>query len=487
MNFCSFISRVFLPFLISFLPQINIAQSFSIADSAVEKRLRRDIGILASDSFRGREAGTIGEKRAYEYIISQFREAGLVPGGTEPGSFLQPFQKTWVGFSGKTMFRIGKQEIIYTQQFSVTSLSGNGEAHGQVADCGQGIVIGQKLRDDYRTAGDIRGKLVLIDLDIPREWFRDTSLSRYLAPRFRMKQALDRGAAGVIFWHRHSVYQSSIFNFQVTDTLPAPAIYVNAEIAELLKQNTTDTADICIKVFRKQVTYYNVLGRIDNGAPSTIIFGAHYDHNGINRDSAVINGADDNASGTAGILEMARYYIGHRDSSYNYLFAAFSAEEKGLLGSAWFCNHPVIPLDSVAFMVNFDMIGRLGWNENVVTAEATKSSPLWKKLYHEVPHPSFRIKKIPGSLPFSDHYYFYLKGKPILYLNTGLHPQYHTQADDTELINLSGMSEILKYSRALITWTARYDKIPYRKVSGFDNLMSYLGFAFEILGKYIGY
>lgn len=488
MNRGSFLS-VYPFFILFFLfPFYNSAQIvFSFSDSAVERRIRTDIGILASDSFHGREAGTGGEKLAFEYITECFRDAGLSPEGNEDSSYLQKFQYTFNGFSRKNRFIFGNREIRYRQQFSVISLSGNGHARGLVADAGDGLVIEEKGLDDYQRLEDVSGKFVLIDLDIPGELYRDTSLLRKLTPRYRMEQALSHGAVGVIFCNPDSPYQSGIFSFEITDTLHGLAIYVTSDIARKLKRFPLDTAEITVKIIRKQVTYTNVIGFIDNGAPYTIIIGAHYDHLGMSRDSLPENGADDNASGTAGMIELARYFAQGREKQSNYLFAAFSAEEKGLLGSKYFCQAPPVSLKTVNFMVNFDMIGRLGYMNNKVNAEAVNSSPVWRKLYHEIPHEAFGLKLVKGSLPFSDHYYFYTHHIPVLYLNTGLHPQYHTPADDPQLINYHGMAGIIRYSKELIIAAEKKGKIPWKNVSSADNFFTYVSFALEFLGIYIGY
>jgi Zn-dependent M28 family amino/carboxypeptidase len=210
--------------------------------------------------------------------------------------------------------------------------------------------------------------------------------------------------------------------------------------------------------------------------------GAHYDHTGIvKRTGLVRNGADDNASGTAMITELARYYAGTPDASSNYLVIALSGEEEGLLGSYYFAAHPTIDLGTVSFMFNFDMVGRLGCRGNRVDAVCTATSPAWKEILKDASTGDFRVRKIPGAGEFSDHAPFYKKDLPIAYLTTGLHYDYHTSRDDAEKINYQGMLAVYKYARGIIAGAGKQGKVPFHKVSKWNNARSMLYYIGEQL------
>ena len=224
------------------------------------------------------------------------------------------------------------------------------------------------------------------------------------------------------------------------------------------------------------------MGYIDHQAPTTIILGAHYDHVGIgNRTGQVRNGADDNASGTAMITELARYYAASEDKSFNFLVIAFSGEEEWLKGSYYFADHPTIDLSTVSFMFNFDMVGRLGCRMNRVDAVCTATSPAWNDILKEASTGDFRVRTIPGAGEFSDHFPFYKKELPIAYLTTGLHYDYHTPGDDAEKINYTGMVQVYKYARNIIEVSKAQGKIPFRKVSKWANARSMLYYIGEQL------
>lgn len=189
---------------------------------------------------------------------------------------------------------------------------------------------------------------------------------------------------------------------------------------------------------------------------SYIIVGAHYDHLGRGKfgslysrnDTTIHNGADDNASGTAGLLELAHYYSEH-PTEKSILFIAFSGEEMGLLGSQHFIEEPTIPLEQSLAMINMDMIGRLDNNELLIFG--TGSSKKWKDLVIEANSDSLSIEMIPDGTGASDHTSFYNKGIPVLHYFTNTHADYHRPSDDAEYINAEGQDLVLEHIRRLIT------------------------------------
>ncbi|MDF0679171.1 MAG: M20/M25/M40 family metallo-hydrolase, partial [Nitrosomonas sp.] len=206
-------------------------------------------------------------------------------------------------------------------------------------------------------------------------------------------------------------------------------------------------------------TGHNIIGYIDNEASYTVIIGAHYDHLGLgengnsldaNPQGKIHNGADDNASGTAGLIELARYFQKNKKKEkYNFLFISFSGEELGLFGSKYFTEHPTIDLQKVNYMINLDMVGRLDPATKALAVSGTGTSNVWetelKKITTEL-----KIKTDSAGIGPSDHSSFYLKNIPVLHFFTGAHSDYHKPSDDWQKINYSGEKRVLELIIKLI-------------------------------------
>jgi membrane-associated protease RseP (regulator of RpoE activity) len=179
------------------------------------------------------------------------------------------------------------------------------------------------------------------------------------------------------------------------------------------------------------------------------------------------NGADDNASGTAGLLELAAHYALSPDKRFNYLFLAFSGEELGLLGSAYFVRNPIIPLDSIVAMLNMDMIGRLQDSTMQLGVHGTGTAAEWLTLVEASAGP-LRIKSSESGSGSSDHHSFYLQNVPVLHFFTGTHQEYHKPEDDEHLINYRGMSEVLEYMVRMVSALPDHGRLSFRKTSNTD-------------------
>jgi len=154
----------------------------------------------------------------------------------------------------------------------------------------------------------------------------------------------------------------------------------------------------------------NILGYIENNAPYTIVIGGHYDHIGYYYKDSLLhinNGADDNASGAVGVVEMARYLSSGNLTNYNYILACWGSEEQGLVGSNYFCSSNLFPFSKMAFYVNFDMIGRLGWKTDQLDVFGLGTTQLWDSLVPETEYKSYKLKKFAGAVDASDHTCFY--------------------------------------------------------------------------------
>ncbi|TLU99500.1 M20/M25/M40 family metallo-hydrolase [Dyadobacter luticola] len=217
---------------------------------------------------------------------------------------------------------------------------------------------------------------------------------------------------------------------------------------------------IAIEGKAHELTGRNVIGFLDNGAAKTIVVGAHYDHLGrgfqgssLSPDSKgkIHNGADDNASGTTGVLELAKYFVENDvKEKHNYLFITFSGEELGLIGSKHFTEKPTLPLTNIAAMVNMDMIGRLDDNKGIIVS-GWGTSPAWGKLIPALAKSQNLKYTVDSSgTGASDHTSFYLKNIPVVQFFTGTHSDYHKISDDADKINVDGEARILNVIAGLL-------------------------------------
>jgi hypothetical protein len=220
----------------------------------------------------------------------------------------------------------------------------------------------------------------------------------------------------------------------------------------------------------KKVRANNVIGYLDNNAEKTIVIGAHYDHLGNNdhhssldknTKGAIHNGADDNASGVAGILELAQYFsTNNLKENSNFLFIAFSAEEDGLIGSKYFTKHATIDLTKITCMINMDMVGRLNDSTKNLLVYGIGTSSDYGSIFSTINHPFNLIHDSSGVGP-SDHTSFYLKNIPVLHFFTGQHTDYHKPTDDADKINYNGTLEVIHFIKEIATNIAEQPKLNF--------------------------
>lgn len=443
--------RAVLLLVLLFVIQDSFAQKkkspkLSKADQAMVRNLQSHIGYLASDKLEGRRAGTNGEKLASEYISQKFQEIGLQPKGGD--GFFQSFEI----YDGKqinkaTHFIVNDNALAVEKDFFPFPFS-------------------QNLSIEALPA------IAVQEADMP--WFYDlkeTLEENKNSPHFDLnefirsnaKKAKSRGAAAVILYNTSAVDDKLKFDPKDrTDKLDIPVIYVSKEASKKYFSDPAATLDIKIKidVGEKKRTGRNVIGYLDNGAPKTIVLGAHYDHLGYGEDNnsmfrtgekMIHNGADDNASGTAALIELARILKNTKQKSNNYLFIAFSAEELGLNGSKFFTENPTVDFSKVNYMINMDMIGRLNDSSQVVTIGGFGTSPQWGSLINPVDKKNqFTIRIDSSGTGPSDHTSFYRKDIPVLFFFTGLHTDYHKPTDDIDKINYIGEARIINYISGIV-------------------------------------
>jgi Zn-dependent M28 family amino/carboxypeptidase len=234
----------------------------------------------------------------------------------------------------------------------------------------------------------------------------------------------------------------------------------------------------------------NIIAFIDNKKKNTVIIGAHYDHigyggqysldRGINE---IHNGADDNASGTAMLLSLAKQLNNKNDLENNYLFIAFSAEELGLIGSRYFVNSDIFNKESINFMINLDMVGRLN-AEKELSIFGVGTSSIFKQVVNSLNN-NFKLKIIEDGTGPSDHTSFYNKDIPVLFFHTGSHENYHRPSDDVNLINYKGMSEISNYIIDIIDELETYNKLEFKETISNQPTVARFNVSLRVMPDYV--
>jgi hypothetical protein len=486
--------------------------------SPAEARLKADVVYLADDAREGRGTGTKGIDEAADYIATVFKEAGLKPAPGAEGYF-QPFsvrgpaqlgQPLELAFQGP-----GDQRFAAASgsDFTALALGGAGKLEDvPVVFAGYGITAKDEALkldyDDYKDV-DVKGKTVLIVRREPQQDKEDSLFAgkqntTYAAFRHKITNATSHGAVAVLMVNDAAGLKGGkdeLLDFQAAgpsngripflmlkrdfaDKLLAAAKQPSLE--ELEKQIDTDlkpvsrplegwTARGQVTIERKPLQAKNVIGVLEGAGPSaeeTIVIGAHYDHLGRGQSGGSLafgshdihNGADDNASGTAMILELARRLARRADPlPRRIVFMTFSGEELGLLGSRHYVEHPLYPLKDTVAMINFDMVGRLN-PKGDLTVFGAGTSPGFEDLVKALAtSQGLKSKIVPGTQGEffqSDHASFYNKDIPVLFAFTGNHPDYHRPSDDSERINFHGMSQVADLGELVLLDLARRPERP---------------------------
>jgi len=458
--------------------RVNNGNGQSVISSAT---LLQHIQYLASDELGGRLAGTAGAEKAAAYIAREFQKHGLrQPAGTK--SKLQAFTfVSGVELGSDNRLTAAGEPLVLKKDFLPTSFSLTGDFEGTAIFAGHGISAPALHYDDYENL-DVRDRFVFVlrygpDGNDPHGQFR-----RQHALRYKALTAREKGARAIVFIDDEEQFSKSTLSVLRYDAdfadsgIAALAISV-PKARELFTRSglDLDTLKKTIATTKKPVTRdlqplrlgfhcelrkvtpttANVVGILEGNDPDlkdeAVVIGAHYDHIGMGesgslaegRGREIHNGADDNASGTAGLLELARVSAGQRPSlKRSLVFAAFSAEEKGLLGSKHYVSEPAYPLENTVAMINMDMIGRLKDGRLIVGGSGT--SPSWKDMLPRLKPASLDLKFQDDGYGPSDHSSFYAKDIPVLFFFTGVHGDYHRPTDDTHKINLAGTSQVLE-------------------------------------------
>lgn len=444
----------FLLFL--FISSATFGQKLKKQDAQILNNLKTSVSILAADEMQGRRTGTLGEKLAYEYLSKEFSNIGLKPAG-DAQSFLQKFSvnegkevlpETHLSINGKVL----KQGVDYFP----LSISGMDSVSAMVSPA-------------------IKESGAPWFLDI-HELITDNSSN----PHFDLESAIktaaqtsnQKGANSLLVYNSGSENDALAFDGKSkAETVKIPVVYLNKEVIEKYLFNNEGDLNIQMKVAigDKIRTGHNVVGFVDNQAENTIVIGAHYDHLGYGEDRnslwtgtpEIHNGADDNASGTAAVLELARLLKNSKFKKNNYLFVCFSGEELGLYGSKSLVANPAFDASKINYMINMDMIGRLNDSKSI-TVGGYGTSPTWGKLIKPQTD-NFSIAFDSSGIGPSDHTSFYLKDIPVLFFFTGTHSDYHKPTDDADKINYMGELSIVKYIFDLVGKTENEGKLAFLK------------------------
>lgn len=444
----------------------------AIAQQEVITRFEKTISYLADDKLEGRATGSAGEQLASAYIIQQFNEIGLTPAG-DAGTYLQSFEARSGKKPGEENYIIAASRYSMDKQHYPHPMTGNGTASGNLIAVGFGITAPALSYDDY-AGKDVKGKIVLIKTSSPDGTHPHSKYIEFNDERKKIQLATANGAAGVIFYNEDANYELPGDDYRRNVTAEnIPVFIVDSTTAKSLLQ-FTGTVELHTQLNEEVRTGHNVLGFIDNHASNTVVIGAHYDHLGhgeiegsLYRGApAIHNGADDNASGVAMMIELARF-LKQMPSSNNYLFIAFSGEEMGLFGSKAFTQSPMMLQYQFNYMLNYDMVGRMD-TTNAIIINGVGTSPAWATL-KSISNFDMTLTTTESGIGPSDQTSFYLKDIPVVHFFTGSHADYHKPSDDAGLINYMGMLKVFKYSIALISALDDDGKLAFTKTQDSNN------------------
>ena len=438
--------RLNLAFAFLLLANLVSAQKLKKADKITRDNLEAHIKFLADDKLEGRRAGSNGEKLAMQYISEKFKTTGLLAKGID--GYYQPFEiNEGLQINEGTYLTINETPLVPGKDFFPFTFSAE-----KAIEASPAVAIQEA---DMPWFIDLKE---ILDENKSNPHF---DLTEYI--KKNSKKAYDRAATAVIIYNTSADDDKLSFNSKdKSESIPIPVIYVMKDAAK--KYFTDATATLKIKmnvdIGEKTRTGHNVVGYIDNGAATTVILGAHFDHLGYGEDGnsmhrtgekLIHNGADDNASGTAALLELARILKTTKAKNNNYLFVAFSGEELGLFGSKYYTEHPTIDLKAANYMINMDMVGRLNDSTKILAVGGYGTSPTWATVINA------QDKKLPFAIKIdssgtgpSDHTSFYRKDIPVLFFFTGQHKDYHRPSDDAERINYNGELGVINYINTII-------------------------------------
>jgi hypothetical protein len=472
---------------------LALAAHSADAPSIDPDRFLAHVKYLASPELKGRGTGTPELEKAADYIARQFQSLGLRP--LNGKSYLQPFPVTTSAKLGKanrlrTTIDGKRSAAAFGKQFTPFNFSASGRFEGGVVFAGYGITAKEYNYDDYQGI-DAKDKFVVLLRHEPQEFDEKSVFSGKVYTEHsqffsKATNAKIHGARGVLLVndsHNHSGDSDELEVFGSTagpSNAGIPFLHVKASVArDWFAAAGKDLAaiqaeidkdlqprgfafpdkvalEVTVDLRRDQRTVHNVVGFLPGQTEEHIVIGAHYDHLGLGHQFSMApsqagtphTGADDNASGTAGVIELARLFSSRPKPRRGIVFMAFAGEELGLLGSGYYAGHPYLPIDKAVAMINMDMIGRMrdqkvylgglgtGANFQAMVDELAKGTTLKLEMADKTGYGS------------SDHTSFTARQVPVLFFFSGLHADYHKPSDTWDKIDASASAKLLEFIAA---------------------------------------
>jgi len=452
------------------LPILATAEAYHITPDS----LLRHIQVLAADSLEGREVGEPGELMAAQYIRDVFTSAGLEPKGTD-GDYFQPFSFIKrIDLGEKNRLVLNGEELQLHEEFLPLKHSASARFEfDEIVDVDYGIKTGEGhgAYNDYE-GKEVEGKAVLIKRFAPSsEDNPHINFDKFSSLTDKVNTAVAHKAAAVLFITPEDQDDTlNVITSSHVNPKDIPIIFLRRKALERLGLDlgrpALSSLDGETELIKTRDTTRNVVGYIPAANDTTVIIGAHFDHLGWGTSTSLYRGpekkihpgADDNGSGCAALLELARYYSSVRDQlKYSVLFIGFTGEEAGILGSSYFARNMTIDSSKVRMMVNMDMIGRLKDQENGLAILGTGTCLEFKSYFDSLRYDDLKLTfKESGTGP-SDHTAFYNRKIPVLYFFTGAHSDYHKPTDVPELIDLDGIAKVTEIIRDIVGHFDRYD------------------------------
>ncbi len=516
------------------------AQAHDDTDAkAALKRISYDTQFLASDELKGRGVGTEGIETAAKYIIEEYKKVGL-KSGVENGSYRQPFEvnigRQLIKDSVKVAFtgpQGTKLELESAKNCQPLAVGGDSALDGkELVFVGYGIKADTHNFDEFKNV-DVKGKVVVLIRIEPQQQneasvFAGKEHSEFARIGNKIKTTTDAGAVGIILVNdavtAPSSEQDQLLAFDElgrTGTLPFVQIkratlneilaispianpnggnfdslakieeYIDANLEPVSAPIEDWTIHFDCKFESVSAKTDNIVGLLEGEGPLAneyVVIGGHYDHLGMGEVGSraggrreIHNGADDNATGTAAVLELARRYAKYeKKPKRTVVFICFSAEERGLLGAAHYCNkEPLFDLTKTVAMINYDMIGWL--REGKLTIFGSASGSTFESAMDEAAKGTkIVLNKVASPNAGSDHMPFYGKGIPVMFVHTGLTDTYHTPEDDFNTLNMSGALEVIDFSEKMIWDLVNRDAKPeFVSADGSATRPSYAGVRFD--------
>ncbi len=441
--------------------------SLDFSENSIIERLQKDVSTLASEEMEGREAGTPGEEMAVNYIKERFKETNLQP--LFENSYFQyfDFPGEWM-YAENNKLQINGSEYKPGEDFFPMVESGNVSITQKPVYVNYGLKNDPLEWNDFEGMDNICGKIFVAEYYLPDTLYEKLDISVNEAIQLRIETALEHGSEGIIFVNSQKPMGDPDINMRRrAQRWNIPVAFAGYEVYEHFEKKEFDVkTTFGIELIREMYTGINVAAYLDNDASTTVVIGAHHDHLGYGGPTSrhtgepeIHPGADDNASGVAGVLETARYLSSQNLAENNYIFITFSAEEKGLFGSRHFTQSDAYDMERINFMFNFDMIGRMENNNLILIGAGT--SPEWKKIIPETRPEHLNIRMVPSGIGGSDHTSFYFKDIPVIFFFTGIHDDYHKPGDTHEKINYEGQKQVLHFAWDMIEQLEQTDRLAF--------------------------